>query len=214
MARLDFTTGATPEPPYETTIAATSGLGEYFKSIYDDKTGNYQIKITNIVYDDYGYADSAGHAFTLDLYAPKAENAMQARIPTGTYHFDADDTGAQFSVGRGYSKIEQTDEQGYPKGAAMQITAAEVRVKTVDEGYDIAAYVTDKEGHTYKVTYRGDMVLANKTQAIGATSGSTAQALLRPLLRSGRPQRHRQLLRLAGHRRRRRIQLGDRATAG
>lgn len=168
VARLDFTTGATPEPPYETTIAATSGLGEYFKSIYDDKTGNYQIKITNIVYDDYGYADSAGHAFTLDLYAPKAENAMQARIPTGTYHFDADDTGAQFSVGRGYSKIEQTDEQGYPKGAAMQITAAEVRVKTVDEGYDIAAYVTDKEGHTYKVTYRGDMVLANKTQAIGS----------------------------------------------
>lgn len=168
VARLDFTTGATPEPPYETTVVATSGLGEYFKSVYDDKIGNYMIKITDIVYDDYGYADSAGHAFTLDLYAPKTENAMQARIPAGTYYFDADDTGAQFSVGRGYSKIEQTDEQGYPKGASRQLTAAEVRVKVTDAGYDIAAYVTDKEGHTYKVTYSGDMVLANKTQAIGS----------------------------------------------
>ncbi len=168
VAQLTFKTEATPEPAYETVIEATSALGEYFKSVYDDKTGNYMIKITDIVYDDYGYADSAGHAFTLDLYAPKTENAMNVRIPAGTYYFDESDSGAQFSVGNGYSKIEQTDEQGYPKGSARKISAAEVRIKTTAEGYDIAAYVTDKEGKTYKVAYRGDMVLANKTQAIGS----------------------------------------------
>lgn len=168
VAKLHLTTLASAEPDYETRIDGTSAMGLYYKSFTDETLGNYMIRIADIEYDEYGYAASAGHAFTFDLYGPKSDNAMDARIPEGVYKLDTDDTGGGFTCGAGYSKLEQTDEQGYQLGEALSFTAGEIRIATSDNGYTIAGYVTDEEGMTYKVCYSGPMVIANKTGGIGS----------------------------------------------
>ena len=173
VASLQLATSATPEPPYENLIEGTSAMGLYYKSFTDETLGNYMIRISNIEYDEYGYAASAGYAFTFDLYGPKSDNVMDARIPTGVFRFDADDTGGSFTCGAGYSKIEQTDDQGYPKGEALSLAAGEIRIEASDDGYEIAGYVTDEQGATYKVSYSGKMVIANKTGGIGSNQEVT-----------------------------------------
>lgn len=175
VATLELTTEETPEPAYETLVEGTSAMGLYYKSFTDESLGNYMIRISDIEYDEYGYAASAGYAFTFDLYGPKSDNVMDARIPEGVYRFDADDTGGSFTCGAGYSTIEQTDDEGYPKGETLSLAGGEIRVTPTDEGYTIVGYVTDEAGMTYKVSYSGPMVIANKTGGIGGNQevGST-----------------------------------------
>lgn len=156
-----------PEPAYETAIKASSALGLYYISFTDDQIGNYMIKLSDIKFDEYGYAMNAGHSFTLDLYATLTDNVMDARLPEGTYLYDAESTGQLFSFAKSSSKIEQTDENGYPKGEPFYITGGEVRVRHIKSGYDITGYLQDEQNNTYKVTFQGKMVIANKTNTIG-----------------------------------------------
>lgn len=167
IAELKFTTMSSTEPEYDLLIEGTSALGGYYKSFTDETLGNYMIRVSNIEYDDYGYATNAGYAFQFDLYGTKSANVMNAQVPSGIYRFDTEDTGAEFTCGAGYSKIEQTDDQGYPKGEAISLTAGEIRIDTSEDNYTITAYVTDEQGTRYKVSYTGRMVLSNKTGSIG-----------------------------------------------
>lgn len=150
------------------TVEATSALGLYYNSFLDENIGNYMIKISNIEYDDYGYAMSAGYSFTIDLYSNKSSNVMEAKLPAGNYKFDNDYTCAAFTIGSGYSKIEQTDEQGYPLGEAVLITDGQLTVKDVDGKYEITGYFKDEKDVVYEVKYNGGMVIANKTGNIGS----------------------------------------------
>lgn len=172
-------TGLLPEPDYETWVQATSGMGQYYTVAWTaEPTGNYMVQFSDIEFDEYGEAQSAGYKIVLDLYGPLTDDVMNPTIPQGTYQFDAEDSYTHFTFQKSYSNINQTDDQGYPIGYGLYITGGSLTVKTNEDGYSVVGYLTDEEGHTYKVSYEGPMVIANKTGGTGSNQTIENPSLL------------------------------------
>lgn len=179
VTTLRMETGLLPEPDYETWVQATSGMGQYNTiSWAAEPTGNYMVQFSDIEFDEYGEAQSAGYKIVLDLYGSLTDDVMNPTIPQGTYQFDAEDSYTHFTFQKSYSNIYQTDDQGYPIGYGLYITGGSLTVKTNEDGYSVVGYLTDEEGHTYKVSYEGPMVIANKTGGTGSNQTIENPSLL------------------------------------
>ena len=179
VTTLRMETGLLPEPDYETWVQATSSMGQYNTiSWAAEPTGNYMVQFSDIEFDEYGEAQSAGYKIVLDLYGSLTDDVMNPTIPQGTYQFDAEDSYTHFTFQKSYSNIYQTDDQGYPIGYGLYITGGSLTVKTNEDGYSVVGYLTDEEGHTYKVSYEGPMVIANKTGGTGSNQTIENPSLL------------------------------------
>lgn len=179
VTTLRMETGLRPEPDYETWVQATSSMGQYYTVAWAaEPTGNYLVQFSDIEFDEYGEAQSAGYKIVLDLYGPLTDDVMNPIVPQGTYRFDEEDNYTHFTFQKSYSLISQTDEQGYPIEYGLSVTGGSLTVEPHDDGYSVVGYLTDEEGHTYKVSYEGPMVIANKTGGTGSNQTIENPSLL------------------------------------
>ena len=68
VTTLRMETGLLPEPDYETWVQATSGMGQYYTVAWTaEPTGNYMVQFSDIEFDEYGEAQSAGELLVSSL---------------------------------------------------------------------------------------------------------------------------------------------------
>ena len=68
VTTLRMETGLRPEPDYETWVQATSGMGQYYTVAWTaEPTGNYMVQFSDIEFDEYGEAQSAGELLVSSL---------------------------------------------------------------------------------------------------------------------------------------------------
>ena len=146
VTTLRMETGLRPEPDYETWVQATSSMGQYYTVAWAaEPTGNYLVQFSDIEFDEYGEAQSAGYKIVLDLYGPLTDDVMNPIVPQGTYRFDEEDNYTHFTFQKSYSLISQTDEQGYPIEYGLSVTGGSLTVEPHDDGYSVVGYLTDEE---------------------------------------------------------------------
>lgn len=164
--------GETPEPPTpgegfdftapyftcEYYSAGTMGTpaNNYWVILSDDEACNTQNTAPGATY------------FALDLYS----DAEQDSLPLGTYTFDANDTGADGTLGFVYSFGMVVSEDGTP--AMFGISGGTV---TVTEGKIYAELTREDNGAAVTVTYEGDLTFSNGGGSGGGGSegGSTLE---------------------------------------
>lgn len=115
VTTLRMETGLLPEPDYETWVQATSGMGQYNTiSWAAEPTGNYMVQFSDIEFDEYGEAQSAGYKIVLDLYGSLTDDVMNPTIPQGTYQFDAEDSYTHFTFQKATATSIRPTIRGIP----------------------------------------------------------------------------------------------------
>ena len=149
--------GTTPEPP-------TPGEGfdftapyfacEYFSAgSMGTPANNYWVILTDDEACNTQNPAPGATYFALDLYS----DAEQDSLPLGTYTFDANDTGADGTLGFYYSFGMVISEDGTP-AAMFGISGGTV---TVTEGKIYAELTREDNGAAVTVTYEGDLTFGN-----------------------------------------------------
>ena len=133
-------------------MVATSLEGYYYGTEYS-ATYNMGIYLSDLGYDEEGYAVAGGKYYELDIYTD-VEPALDAEgymtIPAGTYKFDAYDSTAAWTIGNEYSAYYAVnaagtayDAEAYYDDAVLVVTA---------EGMTLTAII---DGSEHIVTYEG-----------------------------------------------------------
>ena len=99
-------------PDADFRMKGTSAYGLYYGEW--GVAHNYGITVTDVVFDDYGYATGAGLAITLDLYGSATESPMNAVLPAGTYTVDPEgmDEEGSVSLTSEFSRCTFIDDEG------------------------------------------------------------------------------------------------------
>lgn len=124
----------------------------YSASMYSTTNNNYTTSISNMEITD-GYFSSEATSYTFDLYAAGGTaDEGNPLPPAGTYKAYADDdVDMTFSTSSIYSLFTNPDNQ--PHGT--QITDGTVTISYEGDYMHLEAFVTDKNGETHHVTYKG-----------------------------------------------------------
>ena len=128
------------------TFEAKMLYGEYYGTEYTE-TSNYTVWLTDIGFDEEGYAMPGGTYYAIDLYGvePEIDTEGYLHIPYGTYKLDASNTYPEWSIGGYYSYFYIFDDEGQrvAGGSFEEITA-----------------VVSESGITVNASQRGGLITA------------------------------------------------------
>ena len=132
-------------------VVATSLVGYYYGTEYS-ATYNMGIYLSDLGYDDEGYAMPGGKYYELDIYTDVQPTIVDGyvTIPNGTYTFDASDSTAAWTIGYTYSAYYVINAEGTEYDAEAYYDDAELVV--TDEGMTLTATI---QGSEHVVTYVG-----------------------------------------------------------
>lgn len=149
---LGFNVTVAQEGDPTITFTAAVLAAEYYGTAYSDYN-NYFVSLSDIGFDEDGYALPNATYFQVDLYSTVEAGSGDLRIPDGVYTFDANDTFEAGTFSAEYSKLVITDEMGdgdiiYFVGGTMTVTS---------EG--IVLVVECENGQKYRAVYEGEPVV-------------------------------------------------------
>lgn len=129
-------------PVEDDEVVATSLEGYYYGTEYST-TYNMGIYLSDLGYDEEGYAMAGGKYYELDIYTDVEPAIVDGYvvIPNGTYTFDVTDSAAAWTIGNEYSNYIAINSAG---------TEYEAEAK-----YDDAVLVVTSEGMTLTATIQG-----------------------------------------------------------
>lgn len=132
-------------------VVATSLEGYYYGTEYSS-TYNMGIYLSDLGYDEEGYAVAGGKYYELDIYTDVEPAIVDGYvvIPNGTYTFDATDSTAAWTIGNEYSNYFVVNSAGTAYEAEAKYDDAELVV--TDEGMTLTATI---QGSEHIVTYAG-----------------------------------------------------------
>ena len=132
-------------------VEATSLEGYYYGTEYSS-TYNMGIYLSDLGYDEEGYAMAGGKYYELDIYTDVEPAIVDGYvvIPNGTYTFDATDSTAAWTIGNEYSNYFVVNSAGTAYEAEAKYDDAELVV--TDEGMTLTATI---QGSEHIVTYAG-----------------------------------------------------------
>ena len=132
-------------------VVATSLEGYYYGTEYSS-TYNMGIYLSDLGYDEEGYAMAGGKYYELDIYTDLEPAIVDGYvvIPNGTYTFDATDSTAAWTIGNEYSNYFVVNSAGTAYEAEAKYDDAELVV--TDEGMTLTATI---QGSEHIVTYAG-----------------------------------------------------------
>ena len=132
-------------------VEATSLAGYYYGTEYS-ATYNMGIYLSDLGYDDEGYAMPGGKYYELDIYTDVEPSIVDGyvTIPNGTYEFDANDSTAAWTIGNEYSNYLAINATGTAYEAEAKYDDAVLVVTS--EGMTLTAVI---DGSEHIVTYKG-----------------------------------------------------------
>ena len=132
-------------------VEATSLAGYYYGTEYS-ATYNMGIYLSDLGYDDEGYAMPGGKYYELDIYTDVEPSIVDGyvTIPNGTYEFDANDSTAAWTIGNEYSNYLAINAAGTAYEAEAKYDDAVLVVTS--EGMTLTAVI---DGSEHIVTYKG-----------------------------------------------------------
>ena len=132
-------------------VEATSLAGYYYGTEYS-ATYNMGIYLSDLGYDDEGYAMPGGKYYELDIYTDVEPTIVDGyvTIPNGTYEFDANDSTAAWTIGNEYSNYLAINAAGTAYEAEAKYDDAVLVVTS--EGMTLTAVI---DGSEHIVTYKG-----------------------------------------------------------
>ena len=132
-------------------VEATSLAGYYYGTEYS-ATYNMGIYLSDLGYDDEGYAMPGGKYYELDIYTDVEPTIVDGyvTIPNGTYEFDAYDSTAIWTIGNEYSNYFAINATGTAYEAEAKYDDAVLVVTS--EGMTLTAVI---DGSEHIVTYKG-----------------------------------------------------------
>ena len=132
-------------------VEATSLAGYYYGTEYS-ATYNMGIYLSDLGYDDEGYAMPGGKYYELDIYTDVEPTIVDGyvTIPNGTYEFDAYDSTATWTIGNEYSNYFAINATGTAYEAEAKYDDAVLVVTS--EGMTLTAVI---DGSEHIVTYKG-----------------------------------------------------------
>ena len=153
-------------PDADFRMKGTSAYGLYYGEW--GVAHNYGITVTDVVFDDYGYATGAGLAITLDLYGSATESPMNAVLPAGTYTVDPEgmDEEGSVSLTSEFSRCTFIDDEGRESGTEL-ITDGYVTVDYVAGRYTMVGKFMLADGQSVAFVYVGEMDLTNMSGVLG-----------------------------------------------
>lgn len=146
-----------PEPePEGIRFEANYSSGAYYADQYSPGVDNYFISLSDNGFDENGYVKPNSTYYRLDLYAPKYDGGWQEymSLPVGEYHFDADNTLAEWTFAADYSEYVATNDTDV--SAKLRFESGTLVV--TEELTTLTAVVN---GETHIVTFAGDHLVAN-----------------------------------------------------
>lgn len=148
-----------PEPdpdPDGVVFEAIYSSGAYYGDQYSPGADNYFISLSDNGFDENGYVRPNSTYYRIDLYAPKYEGEWQEYMPLpyGEYHYDAEDSYAEWTFSADYSEYVKTNDTDIE----LKLTF-ESGTLIVAEGQTTLEVVI--EGEKHRVTFTGDHVIAN-----------------------------------------------------
>ena len=139
-------------PTEDVNLVAEFCQGEYYGTQWST-THNYWVTLSDIGFDEEGYALANGTYYQLDLYG--LEGVVDAEgyilIPAGTYTFDADDTMAEWTIGNYYSGYFKVDSTGTAYAAKGTLEGGNLVV--TENGMTLTATIG---GVQHTVVYNGE----------------------------------------------------------
>ena len=156
-------------PTEDVNITVDYCQGEYYATQWSP-TYNYWITLSDIGFDEDGYALANGTYYQLDLYG--VEGTVDAEgyihIPAGTYTFDADDTMAEWTLGNYYSGYFKVDSTGTAYAAKGTFEAGQLVVTETN-----ATLTVTIGGVQHTVTYNNEpKIYVGENGGGGTTPGS------------------------------------------
>lgn len=150
-----------PEPtptPEDILFEANFSSGGYYGEMYSPGTDNYFISLSDNGFDDNGNVIPNTTYYRLDLYAPRHTGAWQEYmpLPVGVYHFDPEDTLAEWTFSADYSEYVTSDAAGFTTKLEL-----ESGVLTVTEDSTTLQVVI--AGQSHFVTFTGEHEILNVT---------------------------------------------------
>ena len=146
-----------PEPePQGIIFEANYSSGAYYGDQYSPGVDNYFISMSDNGFDENGYAKPNSTYYRLDLYAPKYDGEWQEYmpLPLGEYHYDAEDTFAEWTFSADYSEYVKNNES--ETEAKLQFESGVLVV-----GEEQTTLTVTIEGEKHTVIFRGEHIIAN-----------------------------------------------------
>ena len=149
---LGFNVTVAQEGDPTITFTAAVLAAEYYGTAYSDYN-NYFVSLSDIGFDEDGYALPNATYFQVDLYSTVEAGSGDLRIPDGVYTFDADNTFEAGTFSAEYSKLVFTNELAGGQyvsfvGGTMTVTS---------EGIELV--VDCNNGKRYRAVYEGEPVV-------------------------------------------------------
>lgn len=141
-----------PEPEDGVKFAATYLQGDYYGEQYSPGVGNYYVYLSDLGFDEEGYASAGGTYYRLDLYGPLFEGEGEVSLPVGTYNFDSNDTMAEWTIGNYYSAYIVFDENGQCTTGETGAPYTAATLVVTESGVTLTATI---DGVEHTVTYEG-----------------------------------------------------------
>ena len=151
--------GPEPEPePEGTRFEAKYSSGAYYSDQYSPGMDNYFISLSDNGFDANGYVQPNSTYFRFDLYAPKYDGQWQEymALPVGEYHYDADNTYAEWTFSADYSEYVTTNDTDVT--AKLKFESGKLVVTE-----ELTTFIGVVEGETFIVKFSGEHVIANVT---------------------------------------------------
>jgi len=155
--RADDDNTITPQPePEGILFEANYSSGAYYGDQYSPGVDNYFISLSDNGFDSNGYVKPNSTYYRLDLYAPKYEGEWQEYmpLPLGEYHYDSEDSYAEWSFSADYSEYVTTDDADI--SAKLEFESGTLVV--TEEQTTLTAVIN---GETHIVTFKAEHIIAN-----------------------------------------------------
>ena len=141
-----------PEPPTGVNIEAKYLQGDYYGDEYSPGVGNYYVYLSDLGFDEEGYASAGGTYYCLDLYGPLFDGEGDITLPVGTYTFDANDTMVEWTIGAAYSVYFAFDENGNSLTGEYGLSITDATLVVTESGATLTATI---DGVEHTVTFEG-----------------------------------------------------------
>ncbi len=141
-----------PEPENGVKLEASYLQGDYYGDEYSPGVGNYYVYLSDLGFDEEGYASAGGTYYCLDLYGPLFDGEGDITLPVGTYTFDANDTMVEWTIGAAYSGYFAFDENGNSLTGEYGLPITDATLVVTESGVTLTATI---DGVEHTVTFEG-----------------------------------------------------------
>jgi len=144
----------TAKGDYDRNFVAYEAAVSYYGNVQGVGTGDYYVGLSN---------EDQTQIFFFDLYGPRAIDPDKALIPDGTYHWDAEDSFAEFTCCNAeYSNYYYFDASA---GGENYVAYTDVVLKVANtEGVtEFVAMVTLETGEKVRVAFDGEFQMTNES---------------------------------------------------